>query len=233
MGVGMSRDTIRYLIVVALLAVAGVGAFVLSGPAGERGPAGEPGRVFVTDVDYWRKTNRQRTVRTPYDFTLGPNLAAIPLEVGEWRGVDVPEDNQEVYILLEPEVYILRRYTRPDGRYLWLHLIGSHKTKSFHSPQLCYSALEWQTSVGSEAIPIGPAEVYALKVVARRPPQQHIVLYFFLWPNARRETTTDGLVMFRVTAPLQGTEEETMAMEREFIRQFFTAAVDDSDGLGG
>jgi hypothetical protein len=181
------------------------------------------GLQFVADIDNWRRTDRERALSTEYDFQLGPNLAQLPLEMGEWQGVDVPQTNLEVFILLEPEYYIFRRYRRPDGRSLWLSLIGSRKSKSFHPPQICYVSDGWQTDVSSDPVPLGDGELYALKVIANKNRITHAVLYFFLWSDHSRDPTA-GTVLFKVAAPVQGSLEETVAMEKTFIQQFFTEA---------
>ncbi len=229
----MSRNPLRYLVTIVLLALTGLGAIFLSAQDRELERA-QAGYTFVTDIDTWLRTNRQRTVTTPYDFRLGPNLDDLPLELGRWRGVDVPETNQEVFIILEPEHYLLRRYERYDEAgvdleetsrpHLWLTLIGSHKLKSFHPPQICYRSIGWQTQVSSEAIPIGGVDLYALKMVAASEEGRTITLYFYIWPDARRDTAGQGAVMFRVSTAMQGAEEETLALAREFIQLFFLDA---------
>jgi hypothetical protein len=181
------------------------------------------GYQFVADIDNWRRTDRERELRTDYDFRLGPNLDELPLEIGEWSGQDVPQTNLEVFILLEPEHYVFRRYTRSDGRSIWLSLIGSRRSKSFHAPQICYASDGWQTDVSSEPIPVGDGDLYALRVVASKGRETHVVLYFFLWPDYSRDLA-GGTVLFKVTAFLEGTVEETVALEKEFVREFFTDA---------
>ena len=52
-------------------------------------------------------------VTSPYDFSLENDLNTLPLQFDDWSGVDVPQTNLEVFILLEPEQYIQRRYTLP------------------------------------------------------------------------------------------------------------------------
>jgi len=228
----MSRDTRRYLVVIALLTLAVLAALLIAWREVwlDRVRANQ-GFQFVADIDNWRRTDRERAVRTPYDFRLGPNLNDLPLQIGEWQGQDVPQTNLEVFILLEPEEYVFRLYERADGRRpstgsgqrLWLSLIGSRKSKSFHPPQICYVADGWRTDVSSEPIPVGEGELYALKVIATKGGTTHVVLYFFLWPDYSRDPAA-GTVLFKVTAPLMGSVEETVAVEKEFIREFFTEA---------
>ena len=215
-------NTLRPLVILvvmtlALLAVIAIyGRDLMAAPAGVR-------HTFVADIDRWRSTNRERTIEARFDFSLKADLKALPLQVGKWQGADIPQTNVEVAILLEPEQSVYRRYTRPDGKYVWLSLIGSRQTKSFHSPQICYTADGWQTDVTSEPIELDDGSVYMLRVEARKDPWEHIILYTFLYPDTLRQAD-DGAVLFKVTAPLYGTLEETLAIEKSFIREFFHSA---------
>ncbi len=220
---GDSQRPLVVLLALLLLALAAVAVFYgrqLWQPRAEAGAS----YAFVADIDRWRRTDRERTIAAQYDFSLDGDLASVPLQIGDWQGADIPQTNIEVQILLEPEQYVYRRYSRPDGSYVWLSLIGSRQTKSFHSPQICYTADGWQTEVKSEPIDLsGKGEVYALRVNARKEQWEHVVLYFFLYPNSLREAN-DGAVLFKVTAPLVGSVEDTLALQKAFIREFFGSA---------
>ncbi len=208
------------ILAVALLAMAGLYGrdFLQSKVLGQ-----EQGYTFVTDIDRWRKTSRERLVQARYDFSLGPQLHDIPLQIGEWSGEDMPQDNVEVQILLEPEEYVYRRYRNADGKIIWLSIIGSRQAKSFHPPQICYDAAGWSTQVASEDIPLRKGSIYAMKVGAEKDAWTHIVLYFFLYPDYLRDQSK-GVVLFKVTAPLGDSEASTLALEKNFIREFFIDA---------
>ena len=216
----------KHLLVLLLLALAAGGALRISQRAGLARPAA--GHEFVTDIDSWQRTDRERVVTSPYDFSLAGDLTRIPLQLGDWTGVDVPQTNLEVAILLDPEQYVYRLYTRPDGRSLWLSLIGSRKSKSFHSPQICYDADGWQTDAGSEALALPTGELYALRVRAQKAYgagalAEQMVLYFYLWPGYARDLQ-DGVVLLKITAPLAGSRAESLAAAQEFVGLLFTAA---------
>ena len=234
----MSRDQGRYLLVVVLLlAAVGVTLFISQGdrlPFGSAirsalsGDVASPGYEFVADIDNWQRTERERAVTTPFNFNLSGELSDVPLQLGEWQGEDVPQTNLEVFILLEPEQYVQRMYRLPDGRYVWLSLIGSRKSKSFHSPQICYDTDGWQTEASSLAVPLAKGEVYALQLAAKKDlgggdNAEHIVIYFYLWPGYTRDPQ-DGMVVAKVTAPLYNSVEETVKLEMDFFRQLFTSA---------
>ena len=219
----MSRDTVRYLIVVIVLVAAVIVAGVAIWLPGMRQSGQAAEMTFSTDIDNWKQTDQQRLVESRFDFSLGPNLAHLPLQLGQWEGVDIPQNNLEVFILLEPEEYVYRRYRDAEGHILWLSLIGSRKSKSFHPPQICYSADGWRTQVSSTAIALDAGEVYALQVDADRDGQRHLVLYFYLWPDVRREPA-NGLVLFKMTLPIIGATtsvEEALALAGDFAGQVF------------
>jgi len=220
----MSRDSFRYLIVVALLALslAGVGLFVWL-PGQREMPASGAGFVFLSDIDNWQQTDLRRLVHTAYDFSLGPNLHELPLTLGNWEGVDIPQSNIEVFILLEPDEYLYRLYRNDQGYILWLSLIGSTKSKSFHPPQICYSADGWQTQVSSAGLTLSQGEVFALRLDASRDDQRHVVTYFYLWPDMSRDPTK-GTVLFKVTAPLlldSMSKEDGFLLIQDFVSHIF------------
>jgi hypothetical protein len=208
------------MLLIALLAAA-----ALIWLPGLRRPAtSEKGLSFASDIDNWRQTDLARTLRTPYDFTLGPNLSRLPLHLGNWRGEDVPQTNLEVFILLEPEQYIQRRYQDAGEHIVWLSVIGSHKSKSFHPPQICYSADGWVTQVSTARLALKEGEVHALRVDATIDQERHLVLYFYLWPDAGRDPAA-GTVLFKLTVPIFGaTTDEAQALEvaQDFVGQVFT-----------
>jgi hypothetical protein len=231
----MPRDQGRHLlVVVVLLAAAGLMLFasqhgLLGGGRAIRsllsGSGMASGYELAADIDNWQRTERERTVTTPFNFSLNGELSDVPLQLGDWRGEDVPQTDLEVFILLEPEQYVQRIYRLPDGRFVWLSLIGSRKAKSFHSPQICYDTDGWRTEASSLAVPLGQGEVYALQLAANKDlgggnSAEHIVLYFYLWPGSARDPQ-DGMVMVKVTAPLYKSVEETVGLEMDFIRQLF------------
>ena len=227
----MSRAPIRYLTAAVLLAAGIVGtqwmAVEPSIPVARvTESTHQPPFRYVLDIDTWRATDRQTEAFSFYDFTLGPALQDIPLRLGKWAGQEIPERNQEVYLLLEPEQFVKRLYeveNDPQHRYVWLYLIGSRQLKSFHHPDICYSAIDWQTTVSSERIALDEGDLHALKIAARNSAEQQISLYFFIFPDDSYDETR-GLVMLRVASPAWGDEESTIALQKDLIRQLFTAA---------
>ena len=186
--------------------------------------------TYVTDLDFWQRTPRERTVVANTHFDLDHSLNDIPMQVGEWSGEDAPETNQEVMILLEPEQYIQRLYKDNQGRSLWLTMVGGRNSQPFHAPDICYDADGWQYDLGSHGTQLaGGGEIYGLWMDATKQvpdstqPWEHVVYYFYLFPKASRDQS-DGIVLFKLTSGKYGSLEETLQMHEDFTKQFFSAA---------
>lgn len=188
-------------------------------------------QTYIADLDFWQRTDRERTVVANTRFDLDVDLTSVPLTVGDWHGEEVPETNQEVMILLDPEQYVQRLYYNSAGQYLWLTMIGGRSSQPFHAPDICYDADGWQYNLGSQAVTLGNGgELYGLWIEATKTfagdtePTEQIAYYFYLFPDNRRRIE-DGIVLFKVTTGRYGTTEETLALQAEFVRQLFTQAV--------
>jgi hypothetical protein len=185
--------------------------------------------TYIADLDFWQRTPRERTVLAASHFDLNHELTDVPLQVGNWVGEEVPETNEEVLILLEPEQYVQRLYKDNQDRYIWLSMVGGRNSQPFHAPDICYDADGWQYDLGSHPTTLdGGGEVYGLWLDARKEmPEgytaEHVVYYFYLFPDDQRDQR-DGIVLFKLTSGRYGDLEQTLAMHEEFTRQFFEAA---------
>jgi hypothetical protein len=198
------KTSIRGLIVVAILLL-GVAAVYLPELAlnllGLPVAAHTEQLTYVADLDFWQRTEREATLVANARFDLASDLNQIPLTIGEWQGMDAPETNQEVMILLDPEQYVQRWYRNSAGQYIWLSLIGGRSSQPFHAPDICYDADGWQYNLGSHAVTLDRGgEFYGLWLEAKKqmPGEEalteHIVYYFYLFPDSRRELS-DGIVL--------------------------------------
>lgn len=185
---------------------------------------------YVADVDFWQRTGREQIVTSVARFDLAHNLNDVPLQLGGWQGQDVPETNQEVFILLEPEQFVRRLYRDQAGHYLWLTLIGGRNSRAFHPIDLCYEADGWQTTLSSQRIPLnGTDGLYGLWLEAQKSPAgggpalEDIVFSFYLFPDRRRDPA-DGIVLFKITSPRCGSAPETLAVQGDFLRALFSRA---------
>ena len=205
------------LLVILLAAAAGALWAIQLWPGAE-GAKGSATYEYVADIDTWQRTRRTRQVYTSYDLRPDADWAVLPLQIDGWSGEDVRDIDPAVFEVLDPDAYLSRLYARDDGRHLWLSLLSSRHGASFHPPQICYGG--WQITVRSEAIPIAGGDLYAMTLFARREEKRELVYHFYLWPSQAR-SWEEGVVMFKVTAPLQGTEDDTRALVRSFVAAWF------------
>jgi hypothetical protein len=228
-----NKSTLAAILAFALLFV---GLIAVYGPqlppllGGRPALAASDAMTYVTDLDFWQRTPRERIVVANARFDLDHNLNDVPLNVGDWTGKDAPETNQEVMILLDPEQYVQRLYQDSAGHYIWLTMVGGRSSQPFHAPDICYDADGWQYNLGSQATSLaGGGDIYGLYLDATKivpgeaTPWHHVVYYFYLFPDDSRDQN-DGIVLFKLTAPQYGTVEETLAMLEEFTRNFFSVA---------
>lgn len=186
--------------------------------------------TYISDLDFWQRTPRESTVTAAAYFDLQHDLEDVPLQFGAWSGVDKPETNQEVMILLQPEQYVQRLYQNTDGEYMWLSMVGGRSSQPFHAPDICYDADGWQYNLGSHSVALdGGGSVYGLYLDARKDvPEEkttyeHVVTYFYLFPNSSR-SLADGIVLFKLTSGRVGTIEETLKLHEDFVRGLFKSA---------
>jgi hypothetical protein len=230
---GGNKSAVMRGLLIALLLLLGV--TVVYAPRltpilrGQTQPAADP-LTYIADLDFWQRTEREVAVQAVAHFDLDSDLTQVPLQIGDWSGEETPETNQEVMILLDPEQYVQRLYYNSKGQHIWLSMIGGRSSQPFHAPDICYDADGWQYSQSSTAIPLdGGGEIHGLWMEAHKlfPGQttetEHIVFYFYLFPNQARELK-DGIVLFKLTSARYGSIEETLAVHGDFVRQLFRSA---------
>lgn len=219
-------------IVVGLLVLGVLGVYVpqLSDQFSSDAQAVDGALTYVVDLDYWKRTDRERSVTATARFDLAGDLNDIPLTLGDWQGEERPDGNQEVEILLDPEQYVRRLYRNPDGAYIWLSLIGGRSSQPFHPPDICYDADGWTYNLGSHPFQLtSGGEVYALWLDAEKEgeagasPREHIVSYFYIFPDGRRDLA-DGIVLFKLTSSRLGSLDDTLAVHEDFLQTLFTYA---------
>lgn len=186
--------------------------------------------AYIADLDYWQRTDRETEVVAKARFDLDADLSDVPLMLGDWHGEDVPQTNDEVMILLDPEQYAQRLYRNESGHYIWLSMIGGRSSKPFHAPDICYDADGWTYDLSSAAVPLeGGGEIHGLWMHAKKQfdgqpePAEHIVFYFYLFPD-RERNLQDGIVLFKLTSGNFGSVEETLEIQRDFVQHLFTEA---------
>ncbi len=187
--------------------------------------------TYITDLDFWMKTDRETKIVSNARFDLDANLHDVPLTLGDWTGKEVEQTNEEVIILLDPEQYVQRLYQNSAGQYLWLSMIGGRSSQPFHAPDICYDADGWTYNLGSAPTELEGGSIYGLWMEAQKQypdieqPVDQIVYYFYLFPNEQRKLQ-DGIVLFKLTSGKYGSLEDTLKVHQDFVRQLFTAVRD-------
>jgi hypothetical protein len=222
----------RSLFVIAALAVGLVFVYgnrfssaLFGGPQPEQAET-----TYITDLDFWQRTDRETEVVATARFDLDADLKDIPLALGKWQGEEVPQTNEEVMILLDPEQYLQRLYRNDSGHYIWLSMIGGRSSRPFHAPDICYDSDGWSYDLSSTAIPLDSGgEIHGLWMRAEKlfpgesVPAEHIVFYFYLFPN-RQRNIQDGIVLFKLTSGNFGSVEETLDVQKDFVQNLFIQA---------
>ena len=111
-----NKSTLAAILAFALLFVGLIAIYTPQLPSwlgGRPSLAASDELTYVTDLDFWQRTPRERIVVAKARFDLDHDLNSVPLSVGDWTGQDAPETNQEVMILLDPEQYVQRLYQDP------------------------------------------------------------------------------------------------------------------------
>lgn len=192
---------------------------------------GERGQVYFIDTEGWyRITDNERAVISPYGLRLGNLPEGLPMDLGRWYGRPLPLGPEIAEWFDNPEVALQREYRNANDDIVWLSIFGSRGPKSFrlfeHTPATCYPLSGWKmTQEDVETIEIGGGKIYAQRGVATNGSHELIVLYFYLWDNPDRDPAS-GVVSVRISAPILTNEAQTLRLLREdFLPSLFTDVV--------
>jgi hypothetical protein len=232
----MRRHTTRYLLAVAALVVAAY--FSTLGPAlprlsppaaaapNEKEQPSDGNYVTLVDLEgFYGITPYERIVAGPYDFTLGPSLSAIPLQLGDWKGSDLPITD-DIKQFLNPDEALNRLYTNIDGQVVYFSVFGSRGGKTFtifeHTPAICFPNAGW-TTTGQEtvAMPVGGSQMYVHQVRAQRDGAGYVAMYWYVWESVDRNAEK-GVSSVRIYATDTRGVAAAAAANTEFLQQLFT-----------
>jgi hypothetical protein len=177
---------------------------------------------FLIDTEGWMRSPDEHIVETTHDLSNGPNLAAIPLRLGNWAGRDAEVTNAETLPTLGADNFVFRQYWRGSD-VVWLTTIGSTKGQSFHAPTVCYVAANWNVEdLPSQPILIANGQVAAHAIRATLDSgDKFIDMHWYLWTDVRREWRL-GATLMRVTIPVTTTEQQALQVGSEFASNFFS-----------
>jgi hypothetical protein len=125
----------RTLVLLALT----IGGLGLPRPAAAQAPSTEA--LYVMDREAYLRTTDTRLVRTTYDLRNGPNLAAFPMQLGDWVGQELPITNLETFPTLDADNIVYRGYVRDaDGGMVIFSLVGGRRCQR---PAATWSCGTW------------------------------------------------------------------------------------------
>ncbi len=232
----MLRDSFRLTITLLLLSIAALAYVVLNQvasplPTTSAAPTGI-GTPYLVDVEGWYQiTPQERAVTARYDLRLSALPASLPMQFGQWRGAPLPPSPDIDKWFDSPQVATERQYVNDKGEIIWLALFGSAGRKSFylfeHTPQTCYPGTGWNIlRQDIDRIPVGNSAIFAQRGLAEKDGQRLLVLYWYIWDNLERDAER-GVLSFRLTAPIQKDEANTLRiMKEDFLTQIFQQVLD-------
>ena len=186
--------------------------------------------LVVVGAGGWARTNHHREVFPPVP------LAAFPMQLEQWRGMNGPELAPEVARVLGADDSMNRIYRRSDGATvgLWVAFYASQRQgDAIHSPLNCLPGTGWTSlqhtrpvlDVNGRGLPIN-------RYVIQKRGERQLVMYWFqgrgrvvaseyankgyLLVDALRQRRTDGALV-RVTAPIDGDESRVDRAAVHFI----------------
>jgi len=171
----------------------------------------------------------------PVKVTFAANLAAFPMKLGTWQGVN-DEMTPEVQKGIGADSVVARTYTQPGSDYYMGLLVAYRKygRRGFvHRPEMCYPAAGWEiVGQGYANVPYNGRNTRAVKIVAEKQDAKEVVLYWFasgerveanyvrqqLWMALDRlQTQKYGWAFIRINSPVITSEEDTLRQIREFM----------------
>ena len=157
----------------------------------------------------------------------------FPHTIGEWKGRDI-EVTEKDYKILETRNLIVREYTNPKGEKVALVIVYSETNRSvFHPPEVCMMGGGFDIAEKSvEKIDYDGRVITANKICTQKDRYKSLALYsykaknlctanFYLQQayfalNQVFHSQVKGATI-RVTAPITGSEEETLATLKKFL----------------
>lgn len=130
--------------------------------------------VFVGAVSWWL------LLRPSLQVDATP-LAALPLEIAGWHGVDIPLED-DVTAMLRADLNVQRTYSGAGGDIVFLY-IGYYGTdrggRPEHTPEVCYPSAGWEI-VRSDDLVIDPGlGLGANEMLIERKGERRLVQFWY------------------------------------------------------
>lgn len=185
-------------------------------------------------VFQFRSTGEAVPVRMSFD--------SFPMVVGEWRGTQATVLEVEILNVLKVSDYVMRRYTDPDGRSLWLYIgywATQRKGAQIHSPRNCLPGGGWEPLEASRftiRLPAADTSITVNRYLIQKERAMQVVLYWYqqqgqaiagevparieMVRSAVMRNRTDGALV-RVSMPVSGSVEETTTQLVQYVQTLY------------
>ncbi len=174
---------------------------------------------FTSDTSHYFSTSHEGKFVSNTDYLYKPNLENLPWHLGDWEGWDLQSDDSNI---------LYQRYYENRNSDAGIYLMAVHGTNEsqFHTPEVCYIGDGWKIEERRFKSINLRDEVFQVRYsVVKKEDMQHLVLYWYLWPDSRRNIT-DGLVMLRLSVIIDPSLEDAEKSALDFIKQLADLKLD-------
>ncbi len=174
---------------------------------------------FTSDTSHYFSTSHEGKFISNTNYLYKPNLEHLPWHLGDWEGWDLESD--------DPNILYHRFYQDINsGASAYLMAVHGTNESQFHTPEVCYIGDGWKVIERRFKSITLRNEVFQVRyAVVTKGDMSQLVLYWYLWPDSRRNIT-DGLVMFRVSIIIDETLEGAEKDAFDFIEQLSELKLD-------
>lgn len=166
----------------------------------------------------------------------------FPEVIGQWEEHETTLFEIDVLNILKVSDYLMRRYTDPSGRSLWLYIgywDSQRKGAQIHSPRNCLPGAGWEpveASFLTIPLPAPYAPITVNRYLIQKDRDMQVVLYWYQSQGkaVARETTakvemvrnavlrnrTDGALV-RVTSPVYGSVADTTERLVKYVQAMY------------
>lgn len=106
-------------------------------------------------------------------------LTRLNPQFAGWKYEDVDLSPDEM-TLLEPDAYLIRRFTSPSGEGVELAVVAGHKKRTVHTPGFCMAGGGWETLKQAQPqLAVDGKSVEATQLLQSRQGRRVLTTYFF------------------------------------------------------
>jgi len=174
---------------------------------------------FTSDTSHYFSTSHEGKFVSNTNYLYKPNLENLPWHLGAWKGWNLHSDDSNI---------LYQRYYEHEQSGAGIYLVAVHGTNEsrFHTPEVCYIGDGWKIEARRyQSLELRGETFQVRYAIARKEKNAHLVLYWYLWPDSRRNIM-DGLVMLRLSVKMDSSLEDAEQAAIDFIRQLSDLKLD-------